>query len=1231
MTGAKVAARKYVSKLLCPKFKERQDEYIAYAREKGAKRHDEYLEYVLKRVPEWLRLHNCKETKADIEGGRVDGLLQCGDIYVVVEVKSYPFADIDEDKYCETQWTRTYIADYEQLLIYAHKLREKLGANAKIRALLVYRGLAGKRDAVFIVEPRLDEYLEEIYKIPGDGEKTYEVYKPGPECLRCAHDKCPIKSEVRNLISHSSTPPAAYVDPVETLYQELFLTEWCLARHGSRCVKCGPFYFALSQTTLHLDNLPFTHLHIQYIMNRLKIPNSLDKVIEEWLNQRLLIEEECDNYDNALEKLKKAEDAVYYAEGVSRLEYFLLLELLSLDADLAEKSGRHLRCFRAFHGKVSQLLRNLAALPSERRTFEGYYLPIIVDRILLPTVDIPSASRVLCSNPDDSSCSNLATILGSLKNEKGSPITELTRFQVGAIKSMLNHRCNSLVVLTAPPGAGKTVAFMTYALLRALEEGGKVIIIYPTKKLAVQQLQQLYYTLDNLNQSLPDSRLKIAVLDGDSPKSKKDVAKGTVVRSLKCSKGNLEYDENGDVTCGGTPVEWFTELEDEAKDATIIVTNPYKLSSILLKKQWGVELARDTVAIIVDEAHTILDPELLDFFTALLHRMFLLRGCRVGEGACSECRWPVLVLSSATITSSGLPLSGHISAELEKITLRSVGALERVVPVPGESKRFAEEVKGLLLGEKLAMQFSVEVIDYYEILAHQAKDTNSRRKLTAPMVLFTMPEESYTGTVQEAVVSLALASGARRGRKLLPYFSSVIFIDDKETIGEIEHYVVHRLLKQEMSPADKTLTKPRFPNSTETRGYEEIRALLLGAQHGINMLKTYLHLPLFCTSLSDLQHAVKMATELYTGQRSSIQDLECYHDAYVVAEELLSDAENSRIGGRQHLFIHHADLEKTERYAVERQLEQPGSWAVVLATSTLELGVNLSGVAVVGQLGVPPLAENVIQRFGRGGRDDMTLHTALGVLFATHTGEDVALINEDYAISRLFAYKRTPLQPRVEDRVISIEELVAYQWLRRKLDTALATSAVETSLKWLGKSGLFNDIQHRINTMSRLLQKNIEINKQYPPRFISGLAKEILNDINNVCRHINNTCRNQITLCRRIASVQDVLRYSWEIYLDIHSIKQAVQTCTPNDINIGMALGMLQINLEYLLVLLSRGPVEREYQILSYALIPPMPHPYIVRQTINVYKIHAGYRRMGSVEISEGYVNARPLKVDRYR
>jgi superfamily II DNA/RNA helicase len=1265
MTGVKELARKHVSRLVCPAFEEIRDGYEAHARQEAARRHDDFLEgVVIPEIPKWLGLDRCERASTSIEEGgmrgNVDAVLRCGDTYVVIEAKSYPFADIHEEKYCETQWTRTYVADYEQLVLYAYGIRKKLDTGAKVRAVLVYRWRIKNGDSLFIIEPSLDDKsIEDLVVASAKGD----VYKPGPECLRCNNEKCPIREEIHRLAREFSVAKQRSDkgnDP-ERAYQELLLMEWCLARHGTRCIRCGPFYFALSQTTIHTDDLPLTNLHIDYASRRISDKSSLQKLHSDGV----LIEEDCDRYRAALNKIQKIGDNVLFARDITRLDYFLLIELLSLAGEvygatnLIDTLKGRLRCYRTYHGKVAQLLRNVAALPSERRTLEGYFLPIIIDRIPTPKVSINEALRQLAKDTSINR-DHLELVLGSLRNENGRQIQGLNDFQVEAVKRLLNQRGNTFTIISAPPGAGKTLVFMIYALYRALEEpNGKILIMYPTKKLAVQQLQQLYYTLEELNQKLKQKQkgeLKLAVLDGDSPRSEQDIVDGREVRSLKCgSSGVVKYRRKKAVCEGAstTVVDWFTETEEGAFDKQIIITNPYKLSSLLLKPSQASIDTRQISAIIIDEAHTVLDAETLDFLTALLHRILTLRcgdlqACGSGSsnadlttGTPSDCTIPALILSSATITSSGLPLSSVLTQQVENITLRSIGALERVVPARNETWNFARSLAELLLGSGLTYQ--PDAIDYYELLGSIEA---TQRKLVAPMVLFTMPEESYTGTVQEAAITLALAAEARHIRRIsqnahLRHFSSIIFVDSKETIAEVEHYVLTRLLKREMSPTDKTLTKPLLGNFCQSkapgmRGYEELK-MWLTAPQGARDIATYNHLPLFCTKRDELALALDTARSLYSCGKADLP--QCYKHAYEVAGGMLNDASVQR-KDRRYFLIHHADLDKTERYDTERRLEQAGEWAVVLATSTLELGVNLSGVAVVGQLGVPLLAESIIQRFGRGGRSADTLHTALGVLFTKHTGEDVAMINEDYAVARLFGYKRTPLQARTDERIVSIEQLVAYQYLRTERESWYAKKAVEMSLAWLMGRDLrwretLDEVGARINVM-----KELKSYSEYAKRTsLKELVELSQYSLINICKHINN-CTDMpdilVNICKKVnegvnsAAQYDqdigriVLRYLWELYF---GIKHLLGSCSEN-LNLHDELVRLEDRLKPIIGALSIS-ASRE-KLFAYALIPPMPDPRVIRPTINVYIESTKTKRRSSAEISEGYITARPLKVDRY-
>ncbi len=65
--------------------------------------------------------------------------------------------------------------------------------------------------------------------------------------------------------------------------------------------------------------------------------------------------------------------------------------------------------------------------------------------------------------------------------------------------------------------------------------------------------------------------------------------------------------------------------------------------------------------------------------------------------------------------------------------------------------------------------------------------------------------------------------------------------------------------------------------------------------------------------------------------------------------------------------IHHGSLSKTEREAAEEALRSDIP-AVTLCSSTLELGIDVGNVAMVGHIGAPWSVNSLVQRLGRSGR-----------------------------------------------------------------------------------------------------------------------------------------------------------------------------------------------------------------------------------------------------------------------
>jgi superfamily II DNA or RNA helicase len=77
--------------------------------------------------------------------------------------------------------------------------------------------------------------------------------------------------------------------------------------------------------------------------------------------------------------------------------------------------------------------------------------------------------------------------------------------------------------------------------------------------------------------------------------------------------------------------------------------------------------------------------------------------------------------------------------------------------------------------------------------------------------------------------------------------------------------------------------------------------------------------------------------------------------------------------------IHYGQLSLSERVRVEYDFSR-GLLKVLLSTSTLELGIDLSNVAAIIQHKLPITPEGVVQRVGRSGRSPDCMRVALGII-----------------------------------------------------------------------------------------------------------------------------------------------------------------------------------------------------------------------------------------------------------
>lgn len=72
------------------------------------------------------------------------------------------------------------------------------------------------------------------------------------------------------------------------------------------------------------------------------------------------------------------------------------------------------------------------------------------------------------------------------------------------------------------------------------------------------------------------------------------------------------------------------------------------------------------------------------------------------------------------------------------------------------------------------------------------------------------------------------------------------------------------------------------------------------------------------------------------------------------------------------VFVHHGSVSKEERYAAEERFAQ-GTNACIVATSTLELGIDVGGLDLTFQANAPSTVSSFLQRMGRTGRREGTV------------------------------------------------------------------------------------------------------------------------------------------------------------------------------------------------------------------------------------------------------------------
>ena len=150
----------------------------------------------------------------------------------------------------------------------------------------------------------------------------------------------------------------------------------------------------------------------------------------------------------------------------------------------------------------------------------------------------------------------------------------------------------------------------------------------------------------------------------------------------------------------------------------------------------------------------------------------------------------------------------------------------------------------------------------------------------------------------------------------------------------------------------------------------------------------------------------------------------------------LSDASEKDVVPNE-FFPHHGSLSRDARYAVENRLKEGKLPTTAIATSTLELGIDIGNVKSVAQVGAPASVSSLRQRLGRSGRRGEPAILRIFVEGSGHTTNatpidrvELALIQSIAVVDLLLAHFLEPPQTHrlhLSTLVQQVLSMIAYR------------------------------------------------------------------------------------------------------------------------------------------------------------------------------------------------------------
>jgi ATP-dependent helicase Lhr and Lhr-like helicase len=352
---------------------------------------------------------------------------------------------------------------------------------------------------------------------------------------------------------------------------------------------------------------------------------------------------------------------------------------------------------------------------------------------------------------------------------------------------------------------------------------------------------------------------------------------------------------------------------------------------------------------------------------------------RFGEPTPAQASaWPEIAAKRHTLiaapTGSGKTLAAFLAA-IDGLVRQGVeGRLTEstqivyVSPLKALSNDIERNLRQPLLGIK-EMLLDQYLIDLEIRAAVRTGDTPASERASMlkhpPHILVTTPESLYLLVTSE------------KGRMMLGGVHTLIVdeihavYDDKR--GSHLSLTIERL----QSLVEKPLT--RIGISATQRPIENVARFLVGSAHirpdgspDCTIVDTGHNRPLdLAIEIPNSPLSAVMANEVWDEVYQKLEELVCAHTTTLIfvntrrLAERLSSALSERLG-EGNVTAHHGSMAKEHRHAAEQNLKD-GKLRAIVATASLELGIDIGSVELVCQIGASKSISTFLQRVGRSG------------------------------------------------------------------------------------------------------------------------------------------------------------------------------------------------------------------------------------------------------------------------